>query len=53
MNKINKVNGTIFLAIMKLGIVPYNQLDYTLPFEVARMDQLIETTSKSTVKKQI
>ena len=44
MNKINKVYGTIFLAIRKLGIVPYNQLDYTLPSEVARMYQLIETS---------
>jgi len=41
MNKIDKVYGTIFLAIRKLGIVPYNQLDYTLPSEVARMYRLM------------
>ena len=44
MKKINKVYGTIFLVFMKLGIVPYNQLEYTLPSEVARMYQLIETS---------
>jgi len=41
MNKIDKVYGKIFLAIRKLGIVPYNQLDYTLPSEVARMYRLM------------